>query len=364
MTPIAISVPDGTGQQAGFHVSAGRGGITIAAGPLADTNSGFGITGDQNGASILAYPIDVTGGFTGGETIHVFQSGGELVCTGKASGRLFILGGGGAGCVGGGGAGGLYAQDDVAFTTGTYAVAVGLGGVGTYAYGAQGGNGGASSFGPVSVAGGGGGGSLASFYGDQPDFQIGLLAVGLGGGCGGGGSSYLFLDLHGAQRYGGATGGAATAGGAGGAGGWAGFYYATPEHGNLPAGGGGGVGGPGWMSSDGIVAGNGGPGVTIDITPSPLDVGGGGGGGAYSPHDPGSSATHGGGAGQGSGGPVAGIPGTGGGGGGTTTADFNDTPGASGGSGLVVCRYKNRRGFAATGGTMYAVDEYGTVKPL
>ena len=196
----------------------------------------------------------------------------------------------------------------------------------------------------ITVGGGAAGGSgSAPVAGGQGNPSTGIGITSAGGGAGG---SREVLGIGG-------TGG--SGGGAGGGGNNSGCRAAgntppvSPSQGNAggssPSGppdtGAGGGGGAGAVGSDAAGrGGNGGNGQTTSISGSPVAYGGGGGGGAGPPQNTsGTAGTGGGGTGgtatnPGSGGTT--NRGGGGGGGGLNAA----VPGAQGGSGIVIIRYK------------------------
>ena len=181
------------------------------------------------------------------------------------------------------------------------------------------------------------------------------ITVGGGGGAGGSGSNSTFSTITSAG--GGNGGGGGTPGSNGGSGGGGGELSGGGGSGNTPpvtppqgqngastsTTKGGGGGGAGQVGQPGPGTGNGGNGVTSEITASPVARAGGGGGGAYSVQQ-GSGGT----GGSGGGGPGApnqptpGTPGTantGGGAGGTGYTSGAGSAG-SGGSGIVIIRYR------------------------
>ncbi|MDX1491610.1 MAG: DUF6701 domain-containing protein [Pseudohongiellaceae bacterium] len=259
-----------------------------------------------------------------GYTIHTFTAGGTFTPpTGVSSVDVIVLGGGGGGGSGnasgrgGGGGAGRLEQQTVAVSAGVgVAVTVGTGGGGGSG-GAQGSQGGASSFGAVSALGGGGGGGGTTVAGLQP--------TGTNAGSGGGGGS-------------------STSGNSGGTGGAAG----TPAVGGENSAGGDGRGSGG----TGNRAGGGGGGASAAGSASPANGDGGAGGAGAQPANWG-LATFLAGGGGGSGGDVGGAGGSGVGGtgaltgnGGAATANTgsggggaaNGTGGA-GSAGIVMVRY-------------------------
>ena len=257
--------------------------------------------------------------------------------------HLVIAGGGGSGSkasggpggTGGGGAGGYRevnspsapfsasplngypsAPNRITVTAATFPIVVGGGGAGGAAPGNIGINGGVSSFSTITSAGGGGGS-----YSPSP-------VTGAAGGSGGGGN-----------------GGNTTAGGAGNTPPVSpaqGFSGGTAGNGGGGGGGAVGSGSPGNTPAPNH-GGPGGNGTTNSITGSPVARAGGGGGGGYG-NSAGTGGTGGGGAGTtGPNAPVGanGTANTGGGAGGTGgTSPGCNLAGASGGSGIVIIRYK------------------------
>lgn len=308
----------------------------------ADTYMLFHMDGsDENAAGInqlmddvsiqlpVIAPITATGGDIleyeeGGEFYrsHTFNSSGTFEVTALAEDSAFdeldyliVAGGGGGGFEfgGGGGAGGMLV-DSLTATLGTFAIAVGAGGTGVSvrADGSSGTN--SSAFSISAIAGGGGGG-----------FQ----RVGLDGGSGGGGGGRSS-----------AVGGAGTSG-QGFVGGTAGGTSFTRVD---PGGGGGGASEVG-VTPITAKGGNGGDGLanTFKDGISTFYAGGGGGGvdgrGNAEPSDRGFGGLGGGGDGVGFADifATAGEPNTGGGGGGGGASAL---VGESGGSGIVIVRYK------------------------
>ncbi len=253
-----------------------------------------------------------------GYTIVKFTGGaGEwTVPPGVTSAEVLVVGGGGGGggsTGGGGGAGGLLSNGSFALTEGSYSVTIGEGGAGGIG-GVTGTNGGNSVFGSLIAYGGGGG---ASNQGTTPN--------GSAGGSGGGASYVTSAGTGGAG-----TSGQGNDGGAMGAG-WPAWR----------TGGGGGAGAVGTSSSNTMV-GNGGIGISSEITGFLTWYAGGGGGGVYGESTVGTGGQGGGGSGGGDiNAPLvtSGTPNTGGGGGG----QGNNLPGAAGagGSGIVIIAYES-----------------------
>jgi len=234
---------------------------------------------------------------------------------------LVVAGGGGGGGGtnydgGGGGAGGLLYNTRYPVTPGTtYPIFVGSGGVGGTGSGAltnRGGSGTNSQFGNLIAIGGGGGGSgiVANTY------QLGAP------GGSGGGSAFNSGGTNPAPGAGGTVGQGSQGG--------AGAITAT-----WSGGGGGGAGGVGLAAVGNVRAGNGGPGIYLNISGSSVAYAGGGGGGSETAVA-GTGGIGGGGNGQfnGSTAAVAGTNGLGSGGGGGYAA-----VGGAGGSGIVIVKY-------------------------
>lgn len=228
---------------------------------------------------------------------------------------LIVAGGGGSGGArgdgpyisGGGGAGGLL-QGNLNLTAQTYSITVGGGGAGGPSSGAKGVNGdNSSAFGFTCIGGGGGGGGL---------YESPLNNSGISGGSGGGGTGGRMQTIG--------TGGAGTAG--------QGFSGGAGTLNNGGSGGGkggagstGGVGGVGIQSNiTGISKWYAGGGSSGEVTGVSLGGGGRGDGTAES-----NLATD-------------GEVSTGGGGGGrrNLTTSGNAFTGKSGGSGIVIVRYR------------------------
>jgi hypothetical protein len=256
--------------------------------------------------------------------IHTYTTVGTSSFVPAVTGNVEVLvvaGGGASGgrhAGGGGGGGVVYNGSFPVRVDQTYTVTVGAGGS-PGGYGSRGGNGSNSQFGSLIAIGGGGGGGYAD----------GAATVhGGNGGSGGGGASAV--GLTGGTGLGG--GGTVGQGNRGGNGLWGGDWA---------GGGGGGAGGAGADPLSAALGGNGGSGVPYEISGTVVYYGGGGGGGGGG----GPGTTNGGRGGIGGGGtgssqynPIIGTAGTantGGGAGGS-----RDAPGAAGGSGIVIVRYR------------------------
>ena len=276
--------------------------------------SGGGMSLKQAFAGPNPYMI-ATGGdlitTSGSYKIHTFTTVGTSSFTissidSNPSIEYLVVGGGGGGGYaagaydsrgGGGGAGGFRTGSiSSGFTNGTYSIVVGSGG-------SLNNNGQDSSFLTVTSLGGGGGG-------------FGSTAAKTGGSGGGGGA------VGGAGNYAGAAGTA----GQGNSGGGGGTDSATYRF----SGGGGGAGSAGVTAVNSSTACVGGSGSYSNITGTNTPYAGGG-GGAY----------HVGGIGGGGAGMVTGSANTGGGGGGGyTTYQYVNYPGGTGGSGIVIIKYR------------------------
>ena len=310
-----------------------------------DATKGWLYTVENNVDDLSPPYVAATGGTittSGDFKIHTFTSSGTFTVTaaGQASGSntvdYLVIAGGGAGydgvAGGGGGAGGYResfpnpATGGLSVTAQAYPITVGAGG-GASASGAN------SVFSSITSAGGGAGGNY--------------LSNGTAGGSGGGGGG---TDGNAPSNT---TGGAGNTppvsppqGNNGGS---------TPTHptGQLGGSGGGGIGsvginaptGPGTGAGSGAGGGNG---TASSINASPVTRAGGGGGGNRSYDGPSSGAGAGGPAGPGGGGKGGGTDGTatngtantGGGGGGKGFGSFSPNVVGTGGSGVVIIRYK------------------------
>jgi hypothetical protein len=263
--------------------------------------------------------------------VHEFRNGGTLVVKRGFEAELLLVGGGGSGGKGsaaGGGAGGLVHSNSVHLAGGTYTVSVGAGGAPSRQ------NGGDTSL--VSANG-----------------TFSLVALGGGGGGGyWGNSSPYFPGLTGGSSGGSAWGVAAVAPTPGPDGNLQGFpggsAVSSNPNSDYPGGsGGGGAGGPGEDSAKNVI-GNGGPGLSFDITGETRWYAGGGGGG-YSTSSNGNGRKGLGGSGVGGDGECAftyanfrrlvghpGLDGTGSGGGG---GGQGQSTGGRGGCGVLIVRY-------------------------
>lgn len=265
-----------------------------------------------SGTDSSASDVECSGGnvtHVGKYTVHTFTSSETLVCTQSFSATVLVVAGGGGGGAnaGGGGGGGGYLTGSQTISDST-TITVGSGGNGGTAGGA-GGYGENSKFGTTMTAVGGGGGAAGGT-------NTGLT----GGSGGGGGGSAIGTSYHGLGTSGQGYNGGDNAG-----------YVSADRSG----GGGGGAGGAGGDAVSATAAGNGGIGLTNDI--SGISVGyAGGGGGPNSTSNAGVGTQGGGNAVVGNNG-QPGTPNTGGGGGGGSFA----MSGGAGGSGVVIIRYQS-----------------------
>ena len=281
--------------------------------------------------------------------VHTFTGPGTFAVSNAGNGSgsntvdYLVIAGGGGGASGGGsegggagGAGGYRESSGAAsgaysasplggcvaalpVSVQSYSIAVGAGGAGGpgSSFPEECGSVGAvSTFSTITSAGGGLGGAAGQPPGSQPG----------GDGGSGGGSGTYFTAAGGSGNTPSVTPPQGRDGGAGG-----------PGNPGYAAGGGGGataVGGNGTSTTSGV----GGAGATSSINATPTARGGGGGGGSH----PAGTASAGGAGGGGAGGDGAngtnGTANTGSGGGGSGGATSN--AGATGGSGIVIIRYK------------------------
>jgi len=295
---------------------------------------------------------------SGNFKIHTFNSSADFVVSSLSSipannevSYIVVGGGGGSGSsggnsAGGGGAGGfresksgvdsytaspLEGSTNITVTAATFPITIGAGGAGAPAAPGPGPEtpgtvGNTSTFSTVSSAGGG--------FGAGPQAPGAGGNGGSGGGAGGGGISRTAGtgNTPPVSPPQGNNGGTSSS---------------SPPSDTQGGGGGGAtaVGSPGLGASPFSGSGNGGAGATTSITGSPTAYAGGGGGGVYShPSVPGGTGGLGGTGGGGPGGrptPSAGVNGTantGGGAGGPSSGP--SFAGATGGSGVVIIRYR------------------------
>jgi len=247
-------------------------------------------------------------------TVQSFTATGSATWTAPADVTsvevLVVAGGGGSGANGpgdgGGGGGGVLYNTNYPVTPGTtYPVVVGGGGARIT-------NGGNSQFATLIAVGGGGGGEYASV-----NNRLGQSGGSGGGGSGRGGGTANGGQGIAGQGYAGATGSSNTNDGGGGGGGAGGTGIS-------------GIGG----ASGAAYGGAGGPGLYFNISGTSTAYGGGGGGGTDTNARGGAGGVGGGGSGQGgSTNNTSGTANTGGGAGaGTITV--------TGGSGIVIVKYK------------------------
>ena len=296
--------------------------------------------GDLEGPTYIA----ASGGTettSGDYKIHTFTSSGTFTVSsvgnskGGGDGVSYAVVAGGAGAGGsvgaGGGAGGfregknsgdpytaspLNAPAGLTLSAQAYPVTIGSGGAGSSSNGVSGAS---SVFSTITSAGGGGG-------------AIGVpscASAGVAGGSGGGGTGGNNGSSSGSGGAGNTPPVSPPQGNTGGTGGT--WSYGSAGGGGAGAVGSNGGGGPGAPTFSGA----GGAGVTSSINGSPVARSGGGGGGSNGT-TAGAGGSGGGGAGANSGSGTAATANTGGGGGGSAFI----TSGASGGSGIVIIRYK------------------------
>ena len=204
------------------------------------------VTGTADSVTVTSYGIYCLVQFKGAETYTA------RVPDGISAFDYLVVGGGGGGASGGGGGGGVRGGSNYSVTPGeTFTVTVGAGGT-RGAGQTTGGDGGSSVFASITSLGGGGGGSGASAGRN---------------GASGGGARYdcTTNNCRGLGTLGqGSNGGIST----------------YPSYG--AGGGGGGAGGTGFNTTRNYIGGNGGIGVTSNITGADIYYGGGGGGGINS----------------------------------------------------------------------------------
>jgi len=320
-----------------------------------DATKGWLYTNESNVGDLTPF-ISATGGTvttSGDYKIHTFTGDGCFVVSAigdvnvKKQVSYVVVGGGaggGSGRGGGGGAGGFREgkQTCGSYTASPVAAAAGL----TVSV---------TTF-PITVGGGGGINGPSTQRGDNGSNSVFSTITSAGGGYGGGSCN----RPGGAGGSGGGGGANSNPGGCGGAGN---TPPVSPSQGNNggngnatggqeSGGGGGGMGGAGANGVNPGAGGNGGNGTPTNITGSDVSRAGGGGGGGGYPACAGAVRGFGGSGGGGNGGQhpasgagadsVAGSANTGGGGGGGTQTDAPSGAhlGKSGGSGVVILRYK------------------------
>ncbi len=264
--------------------------------------------------------VDCTGGsisHDGLYTVHTFTATGTstLTCTTSVTASALIVGGGGGGGAGyqggGGGAGGVLSPS-IPLTAQPYTVVVGNNGNGGYTTSVPT-SGVYSSFAGQIAYGGGSGGAEQNVWGLTPA----AFSGGSGGGGSHGTSAPALIGGSGTENQG-------YAGGMG--------YTGNPYVG----GGGGGAGGLGGSATS-SAAGNGGVGISKNISGTALLYAGGGGGSLRG----GGTSTGGDGGGGGGNGSGAGSNATyyGGGGGAAGGSNGQGGPGGNGYQGIVIVRY-------------------------
>ena len=342
-----------------FEITVEGGSVTLV---YVDSTQGWRPTDASTASAITENDIFIsaTGGTitcSGDYKIHTFTGPGTF-CVSAGAGPVavvdyLVLAGGGAGAGGGywrsnnagGGAGGYrespgtasgaYAVSPLGVAPAValpvsvqgYAVTVGAGGVGAPGPNNVGASGSNSIFSTIISTGGGGGGA------SSPDARVGLP-----GGSGGGGQKCDPSPSNPLAGLGNTPPVSPPQGNPGG--------FSPGSGGGGPAGGssggGGGAGAAGSNAPGATAGGAGGNGVTSSITASPVTRAGGGGGAGNSCGAAGGSGG-GGPAGSGCNGGTSAPANTGGGGGGGAS-DTNCIPttsvGGSGGSGIVIIRYK------------------------
>jgi hypothetical protein len=297
------------------------------------TNVGDG-TGDMPFAGMVATGGTIT--TDGDYKVHSFTTSSQFVVTTAGTTPqveyLVIAGGGGAGnCTagpagggGGGGAGGYRnsynsetsggggaSESALTVTATSYSITVGAGGAGAGTSGTNGTVGSDSIFSTITSDGGGYGGGAT-----------GGSTTGGAGGSGGGGANGIPIAGGSGTANQGYAGGSSSAGSKGG--------------------GGGGASEVGFDAASGTGAGDGGDGLSSSITGSAVYRAGGGGGGDWE-FSRATGGNGGGGDGGGTGGSptaTAGTVNTGGGGGAAYSTGYGSSQ--TGGSGVVIIRYKFR----------------------
>jgi len=315
-----------------------------------DTQGWINVIDSTSNERANAFVVATGGTITtcGNDKIHTFTGPGTFTVTATAAcaannvmSHLVVAGGGGGSTFGGGGAGGFRevkspvtpytaspldgypsAPNRITVTSQAYPITVGGGGAGGPGSPGGGSNGNPSIFSTItSTAGGGGNQDVPSNSTNPGGSGGGNQAPGTPGGSG----NTPPVSPPQGNNGGTGIGGLGCSGGGGGGGATAVGTNATP-------------------GSQGA-SGNGGAGATTSINGSPVAYAGGGGGGgdARAPGvTGGGGGTGGGGNGSGGGSNPGGVAGTTNRGGGGGAAGFQPTynTGASGGSGIVIIRYK------------------------
>jgi hypothetical protein len=311
-------------------------------------NSTFTVYGIKNARQTAGNSIKATGGnivFDGTYVYHVFNTTGAFAPTQSLTADVLVVAGGGAGGVrqgGGGGAGGVIYFSPRTLAPARYTCTVGAGGAGVSSGSVNGNNGNNSIFGAYTAAIGGGGG-----HSNDVSTGTGGNAGGSGGGANNGYPSYTPSGGASTQTGTGATAFYGNAGGNGSGASWG-------------SGGGGGAGAAG-QGSTGVYPAAGGVGTSAfsswglatgagqNISGTYYFAGGGGSGAGGSTAVGGLGGYGGGGQGgitdnNGASAAYAGTSGTAntGGGGGATGGNNGNYVAASGsgGSGIVIVRYK------------------------
>lgn len=314
----------------------------------ADATKGWLYVEESNVSDLEAVSfVAATGGTittSGDYKIHTFTSSGTFTVTDAGSPTtsnsvdyLVVAGGGGGGHIGaaqgagaGGGAGGFRQSFPNPATGGfpvsvtSYPITVGGGGTGgVFPPSSNGGDGSNSVFSTITSTGGGGGGESVN---STP-------ISGNNGGSGGGGGSGVSVTCPGG------SGNTPSVSPSQGNNGGNGFFAPFPSVSDRSAGGGGGASAVGANANgDGGAGGNG---TATTITGSSNTYAGGGGGGDRSTHPGGSGGSGGGGTGSGNDNNATdGTANTGGGGGGFGGTGGPLVPAGTGGSGIVIIRYK------------------------
>ena len=342
------------GDAANLEISKADSAVTLV---YVDATVGWTSVQTSNTADITNPFIVASGGTQttcGDFKIHTFTGPGTFTVSNTGTGSntvdyLVVAGGGGGGSYGAGGGGGGGFRESSGAASGCYTtsplgacvsalpvtaqgypITVGGGSSGAGPGRANASNGSNSVFSSITSAGGGGG--------------VGNITAGIAGGSGGGGSGGAGPSTS--NPFPGGAGNTPPVSPPQGNNGGAGFDAQSV---NTNGGGGGGAGAAGSNASS-AVGGNGAAGVSTSITGSSVTRAGGGGGGTDNGSgSPGGTAGTGGSGGGGNGNnyanPGNGSNGTantggGGGGGGKTPFPTATAVGGTGGSGIVIIRYK------------------------